>query len=38
MSSHAGEEFIYILRGTVRFYMEPYSPDRSGAGRLGAFR
>ena len=26
MSSHAGEEFIYILRGTVRFYMEPYSP------------
>ena len=26
MSSHAGEEFIYVLRGTVRFYMEPYSP------------
>ena len=26
MSSHAGEEFVYILRGTVRFYMEPYSP------------
>ena len=26
MSSHAGEEFIYILRGTVRFFMEPYSP------------
>ena len=26
MSSHAGEEFIYILRGTVQFYMEPYSP------------
>ena len=23
MSSHAGEEFIYILRGTVRFFMEP---------------
>ena len=26
MSSHAGEEFIYILRGTVQFFMEPYSP------------
>ena len=26
MSSHAGEEFLYILRGTVRFHMEPYSP------------
>lgn len=26
MSSHAGEELIYILRGSVRFYMEPYSP------------
>ena len=26
MSSHAGEEFIYILCGTVRFHMEPYSP------------
>ena len=26
MSTHAGEEFIYILRGSVRFYMEPYSP------------
>ena len=26
MSSHAGEELIYILRGRVRFYMEPYSP------------
>ena len=26
MSTHAGEEIIYILRGTVRFYMEPYSP------------
>ena len=26
MSSHAGEEFIYILQGTVRFYMDPYSP------------
>ena len=25
-SSHAGEEFIYILRGSVRFYMDPYSP------------
>ena len=21
-----GEEIIYILRGSVRFYMEPYSP------------
>ena len=27
MSSHAGEEFIYILRGTVQFFMEPYSPS-----------
>ncbi len=27
MSTHAGEEFIYILRGSVRFYMEPYSPS-----------
>ena len=26
MSTHAGEEIIYILGGTVRFYMEPYSP------------
>ena len=26
MSTHAGEEIIYILCGTVRFYMEPYSP------------
>ena len=26
MSTHAGEEIIYILRGSVRFYMEPYSP------------
>ena len=26
MSTHAGEEIIYILRGDVRFYMEPYSP------------
>ena len=26
MSTHAGEELIYILRGSVRFYMEPYSP------------
>ena len=26
MSSHAGEELIYILRGSVRFFMEPYSP------------
>ena len=25
MSSHAGEEFIYILRGTVLFEMEPYA-------------
>ena len=25
-STHAGEEIIYILRGSVRFYMEPYSP------------
>ena len=26
MSTHAGEEIIYVLRGSVRFYMEPYSP------------
>ena len=26
MSTHAGQEIIYILRGSVRFYMEPYSP------------
>ena len=26
MSSHAGEEFIHVLKGTVRFIMEPYSP------------
>ena len=26
MSSHAGEEFIHVLKGTVRFFMEPYSP------------
>ena len=26
MSSHGGEEFIYVLSGTLRFSMEPYSP------------
>ena len=26
MSSHGGEEFLYVLSGTVQFYMEPYSP------------
>ena len=26
MSTHAGEEIIYIMRGSVRFFMEPYSP------------
>lgn len=26
MSSHAGEEFIYVLSGRVEFHMEPYSP------------
>ena len=25
MSSHGGEEFIYIVSGTVEFHMEPYS-------------
>lgn len=25
MSSHGGEEFIYVVGGTVYFYMEPYS-------------
>ena len=24
LSSHWGEEFIYVLSGTLRFYMEPY--------------
>ena len=26
MSTHGGEEFLYVLRGTIRFYMDPYSP------------
>ena len=26
MSSHGGEEFIFILRGSLQFFMEPYSP------------
>ena len=25
LSSHAGEEFLYVVSGTLRFYMEPYS-------------
>ena len=26
MSSHGGEEFIFVLRGSLQFFMEPYSP------------
>ena len=26
MSCHGGEEFIYVLRGSMMFFMEPYSP------------
>ena len=25
LNSHAGEEFLYVVRGALRFYMEPYS-------------
>ena len=25
LSSHGGEEFLYVVRGPLRFYMEPYS-------------
>ena len=25
LSNHGGEEFIYVLRGTLKFFMEPYS-------------
>lgn len=25
-SSHSGEEFVYVLSGTLEFHMEPYSP------------
>ncbi len=25
-SSHNGEEFLYVLEGTVEFYLEPYEP------------
>jgi len=25
MSSHGGEEFIFVLRGSLQFFMEPYS-------------
>ena len=32
MSSHGGEEFLYVLRGTVRFHMDPYSPTTLDAG------
>ncbi len=32
MSSHKGEEFLYVLRGTVRFHMDPYSPATLDAG------
>ena len=24
MSTHGGEEYVYVLRGSVKFYMEPY--------------
>ena len=26
LSSHVGDEFVYVVSGTLRFYMEPYSP------------
>ncbi len=26
LSCHGGEEFVYVLRGRVKFYMEPYAP------------
>ena len=32
MSSHAGEEFIYILRGTVEVHTDVYEPTTLGAG------
>ena len=25
LSNHGGEEFIYVLSGSVKFFMEPYS-------------
>ena len=26
MSSHGGEEFLYVLHGSVKFFMTPYRP------------
>ena len=26
LSTHEGEEFVYVVSGTLRFYMEPYGP------------
>ena len=26
LSRHGGEEFIYVLHGSIRFFMDPYSP------------
>ena len=26
LSSHGGEEFVYVLRGSTKFFMDPYSP------------
>ena len=26
LSYHGGEEFIYVLEGSIRFFMDPYSP------------
>lgn len=27
-SSHKGEEFVYVIKGTVKFLMEPYAPKQ----------
>lgn len=31
-SAHKAEEFVYVLEGTVTFFMEPYAPVELGAG------
>ena len=32
LSNHGGEEFIYVLSGTLKFFMEPYSATTLGQG------
>ena len=32
LSSHEGEEFLYVVSGPLRFYMEPYSAVHPGNG------